>query len=86
MVRVQYAYPNAGPRNGVKMYKLLPRARSDAGHVSLIVPAPMANAGEKNIPEKNRNIMSAVMFGAKPAPIVKMAPRGGEIKYTARRP
>jgi hypothetical protein len=79
-------YPSDGPRNGLRMYKVVARARSDGIQVSAMVPAPIASDGEKNIPAKNLKIANAAKFGAKPAPRVKRIPRGGVIRYTARRP
>lgn len=79
-------YPNEGPRKGLRMYMVVPIARSDGWHVSAMVPAPMARAGEKNMPARNLRMTSAAKFGANPAPRVKMAPSGGDIRYTVRRP
>lgn len=54
--------------------------------MSATVPAPTANAGENIIPAKNRRIHNVQIFCENPAPMVKSAPRGGEIRYTIRRP
>ena len=80
------AYPSDGPRKGLRMYRVVARARSDGMQVSAIVPAPIASDGEKNMPAKNLKIANAAKLGAKPAPRVKRIPSGGVIKYTARRP
>jgi hypothetical protein len=40
----------------------------------------MARAGEKESPAKNRRIHNVQIFWEKPAPIVKIAPMGAEIK------
>ena len=56
------------------------KARSDGGKISASVPAPIASAGEKNTPAKNLNITKPANVGAKPAPSVKRAARGGEMR------
>jgi hypothetical protein len=61
------------------MYREVARARSEGGVVSAIVPAPMARDGEKNMPARNRKIARAAKLGAKPAPKVNKAARGGDI-------
>lgn len=73
-------YPSDGPRNGLRMYRVVAKARSEAAQVSAIVPAPIASDGEKNIPARNLKIASPAKLGAKPAPSVKRTPSGGVIR------
>jgi hypothetical protein len=71
--------PNAGPRNGLKIYKELGPALCSALFVSATVPAPMESAGEKARPAKNLKMHNVQMFWANPDPIVKSAPMGRDV-------
>ena len=73
-------YPSDGPRNGLRMYRVVAKARSDGIQVSAMVPAPIASDGEKNIPARNLKIANPAKLGAKPAPSVKSMPSGGVIR------
>ena len=77
---IVYSYPNAGPRKGAMIYKPLGTALSLGACVSAMVPAPIARAGENVIPAKNRRIHNVQMFWEKPAPTVKIAPRGADTR------
>lgn len=80
------SYPNAGPRKGIVIYNPLGVALFSGRWVSAIVPAPIARAGENVIPAKKRRMHRVQMFCEKPAPTVKIAPRGADTRYTTRRP
>lgn len=74
------AYPREGPRKGIKINIVVGAALCSGLLTSASVPAPIASAGANIRPAKNLKIQSDAMFCEKPAPIVKMAPRGADTR------
>lgn len=70
--------PKDGPRKGLRTYNADGIVLCSFLFISAIVPAPIAKAGEKAIPEKNRRMHNVQIFWEKPVPIVKIAATGTE--------